>query len=134
MHTLGHLDVIQKVADAAISFLVVLVVVQVHLLFFQGADEPFGIDIFHRVPYSGHADLRAVDLLVAAAYVDIPLLAWRNLKQRKQRELALERPSGERAMRRWERLYYCARDDGAFVPGETSLMPIHQIQSYLYAD
>lgn len=40
MDALGHVrDVIQKVANAVIRILVVLVVVQAHHLFFQGADE-----------------------------------------------------------------------------------------------
>ena len=40
MHALDHVvDVIQKVANAVIRILLVLIVVQVHHLFFQGADE-----------------------------------------------------------------------------------------------
>ena len=40
----------------------------------------------------------------------------------------------ERAMNRWERLYYCARDDGVFIPGETPFIPMNKVQEFLYAD
>ena len=42
--------------------------------------------------------------------------------------------SWEKAMSCWEPLYYCARDDGVFIPGETTFIPIDKVQEFLYAD
>ena len=38
----------------------------------------------------------------------------------------------ERAMSRWQALYYCARDDCVFVPGERRAAPLAQMQDLLY--
>jgi predicted RNA-binding Zn-ribbon protein involved in translation (DUF1610 family) len=37
-----------------------------------------------------------------------------------------------RAISRWQRLYYCARDDCVFVPGEGQSVPLAQMREYLY--
>lgn len=33
---------------------------------------------------------------------------------------------------KWEQLYYCARDDGVFLPSEGRFIPAHNMQAYLY--
>ncbi len=38
----------------------------------------------------------------------------------------------EHAYSRWERLYYCHRDDGVFIPAQTRLIPVNQMQAFLY--
>lgn len=60
-------------------------------------------------------------------------ISRKQLRSEKQR-CEVQRPSWQRAMNRWERLYYCARDDGVFIPGETPFVPIEKIQELLYAD
>ncbi len=64
----------------------------------------------------------------------LPIWAFRKRASEHRRQYLTEKARWERAMPRWEGLYYCARDDGVFVPGETSLTPIGQPQTYLYAD
>lgn len=39
----------------------------------------------------------------------------------------------ERAVERWEQLYYCFRDDGVFLPNHAVLVPSAQMKQYLYA-
>ena len=39
----------------------------------------------------------------------------------------------ERAVERWEQLYYCFRDDGFFLPYHAVLIPIVQIKQYLFS-
>lgn len=64
----------------------------------------------------------------------IPLWAfskeWRSHRQR----VPAEKARWERAVYRWDQLYYCARDDGAFILCETSLVPINQLEHFLYRD
>ena len=38
----------------------------------------------------------------------------------------------ERAMERWNRLYYCSRCDGVFIPGEGILTPVEELEEALY--
>jgi predicted RNA-binding Zn-ribbon protein involved in translation (DUF1610 family) len=39
----------------------------------------------------------------------------------------------KRAMERYEKLYYCFRDDCVFIPGETTSSPLARMGDYLYA-
>lgn len=39
----------------------------------------------------------------------------------------------EHAYSRWEHLYYCHRDDGVFIPAQTRLIPVKQMQAFLYS-
>jgi hypothetical protein len=38
-----------------------------------------------------------------------------------------------RASERWQQLSYCARCDGVFLPGQTTLTPVDQMQMLIYA-
>ncbi|MGB9754055.1 MAG: hypothetical protein C0183_20865 [Roseiflexus castenholzii] len=38
-----------------------------------------------------------------------------------------------RASERWQQLHYCLRCDGVFLPGQSSLTPVDQVQMLLYA-
>jgi phage FluMu protein Com len=93
-----------------------------------------------------------VGCLVNGAFVAVPIWLSRRKSREHRRRLEIEKARlkqhldtekaklkeeearWERAMRRWERLYYCARDDGVFVPGETPLLPIDELQDYLYRE
>jgi len=48
--------------------------------------------------------------------------------------LSKDKAKWAEAKRRWERLYYCERDDGVFIPGETPFIPIEKLQEFLYAE
>ena len=41
-------------------------------------------------------------------------------------------PHWQRAMQNWQRLYYCHRCDGVFMPGQLFLIPIDQMMDFLY--
>jgi DNA-directed RNA polymerase subunit RPC12/RpoP len=64
----------------------------------------------------------------------IPLLVGNRMRRSKRREYPIEKERWERAVGRWQRLYYCFRDDGVFIPGETPFIPIDTMQEFLYAD
>jgi hypothetical protein len=38
----------------------------------------------------------------------------------------------EKAVVKWNSLYYCARDDGVFLPGENIFIPTSELSTYLY--
>ena len=38
----------------------------------------------------------------------------------------------KKAMERWDRLYYCGRDDCVFIPGENSSASISKMKEYLF--
>jgi hypothetical protein len=70
-------------------------------------------------------------LLVGA----VGVVTWRtsNANYKKQvAQLQVEIPRWERAMQRWSALYYCARDDGVFIPSENTFVPITQMMDYIY--
>lgn len=50
--------------------------------------------------------------------------------QQASRQAADERV--KRGIARWMKLYYCARDDGVFLPGGDELIPADQMAGYLY--
>jgi hypothetical protein len=52
--------------------------------------------------------------------------------QQASRQAADERV--KRGIERWMKLYYCARDDGVFEPGNDELVPADQIAGYLYRE
>lgn len=73
-------------------------------------------------------------ILMLAGLLGVPLIPLGLMRiQSRSKGFPIEKERWETAMRRWESLYYCARDDGVFVPGEMSLIPIGQVQTYLYA-
>lgn len=40
----------------------------------------------------------------------------------------------ERACDRWQQLYYCQRDDGVFIPGHSTFVPVEKMDAYLYSE
>jgi hypothetical protein len=46
--------------------------------------------------------------------------------------VASQIPHWKRAMVRWNRLYYCARDDGVFDPEDGIFVPTEQMMDYIY--
>lgn len=43
-----------------------------------------------------------------------------------------EVPRWEKAMTKWQQLYYCHRCDGVFLPGEASIVPSNKMVDFLY--
>lgn len=40
----------------------------------------------------------------------------------------------ERVYTRWQQLYYCQRDDGAFIPNQGAFIPLHKIDAYFFSE
>jgi hypothetical protein len=40
----------------------------------------------------------------------------------------------EDSYKRWQQLYYCFRDDGVFLPSQSSFVPVNQMSDYLKAE
>jgi hypothetical protein len=57
------------------------------------------------------------------------MLKYKESQSRRERE---ELPRWQRAMDRWNNLYYCARDETVFIPGEGKAIPVAQTDKYLY--
>lgn len=57
--------------------------------------------------------------------------AWQRYEQQRQRAAA-EHPAWERAMVRWEQLFYCFRCDRVFTPGDDASAPPHAMMAFLY--
>lgn len=83
----------------------------------------------------------AVVTIGGSAWVGI---AGHKAKTRKQNEfeikvkrIQLERQriyeAWQRAFSRWKNLYYCARDDVVFIPGEGDSAPLQMLEDYLYS-
>ena len=60
---------------------------------------------------------------------------WRQLRsaseQRKFHDARVQ--AWEVSYKRWQQLYYCFRDDGVFLPGQSSFVPVNQMSDYLKA-
>ncbi len=75
-------------------------------------------------------------IIVGAPLIVGAVLVYRGQKRIRgwEERLSFERGRWERARSRWERMYYCARDEGVFIPGDTPLIPITQLRSFLYGE
>lgn len=55
------------------------------------------------------------------------------IREKKNKEEANNAiPGWVRALQRWDRLYYCARDDGVFIPEEGIFVPTPRMVEYIY--
>jgi len=90
--------------------------------------------------FVGYGDIYGLIALAGLFFVGFSSIGWvsaiqgKRKRDRGKRRYAAEKEKQERATRRWERLYYCARDDGVFIPGETPFIPIDRMQEFLYAE
>ena len=74
-------------------------------------------------------------LLIAllAGGVGVAMLTSTNSNTRRNTaKVAAEMPRWEKAMHRWNDLYYCARDDGVFNSTENEFVSIQYLREYLY--
>ncbi len=54
--------------------------------------------------------------------------------QRKRVEAFKKIPLWEKAMDRWDEMYYCANCDGVYIPWERKFVPVAQMQTLAYQD
>jgi hypothetical protein len=76
-------------------------------------------------------------LILLAAIYGLYLWKRKTIIARFEEQQASRQAADERIKRgiaRWMKLYYCARDDGVFVPGGDELIPADQIAGYLYRE
>jgi len=62
------------------------------------------------------------------------LAAYQESVAAAEKERQTIRQAWERAVRNWNDLYYCARDDCVFIPGRTISAPLSQLKEYLYQE
>lgn len=59
----------------------------------------------------------------------------KDLKLYREKKLVFDQdelPRWQRAKGRWEQLLYCLRDENLFIPGENKIIPIDEMEAYLY--
>lgn len=77
---------------------------------------------------------------IAALIGGVTLALWagwifsKRQREKQQHYDGVELPRWERAAARWTQLYYCARDDGVFIPGQGQLVPVDRVASFLYGE
>jgi hypothetical protein len=78
---------------------------------------------------------RGVAVLIAIVCGLIGIVIWVSSndshKKRVEQVQQVEIPRWEKAMARWNQLYYCFRDDSVFITSEKSV-PISQMMEYIY--
>ncbi len=83
---------------------------------------------------TSQAEMLPVVLAILAVFYLVYFLERKRLVSRFQAEQAKQKADAERiqhGIERWMRLYYCARDDGVFEPGEDELAPVDMMMGYL---
>jgi hypothetical protein len=88
---------------------------------------------------SGFAILfSGIQIIIAVAMIILGIVIYRKLNQKHTERLAqyneIELPRWEKAMQRWNNLYYCFRDDCVFVPGSEDFSPIAEMRDFLYRE
>lgn len=94
-----------------------------------GSSQPFQVSSSSAVVvvYGGYTVLLLA--ILAGALVAV----WHQHRvTRWRRHLPLEHAQWQQAMAKWEHLYYCARDDGVFVPGQPSLIRVGRLRDWLF--
>ena len=96
-----------------------------------------GIICFAGLVLPGNSDLPLKTLAGVGLVVSILLLVWitlsiRNVNRKAKEKQAQEMARWNKAVARWEQLYYCHRDDVLFVPGQSETIPVQSMLDYLY--
>ena len=90
----------------------------------------FGADIIYR---SASPVVLVIPLFYLAPAAGVVMWANRQSRKRKQ-AFKEEKAIWEKAFNKWNQLYYCARDDGVFIPGQNRFVPVDQMTSFLYKE
>jgi hypothetical protein len=73
-------------------------------------------------------------LLILAGFYGLYFFKRKGVIARFEQQQAAKREEQariERGIKTWMRLYYCARDEGVFLPGGRDLIPVDQMNGYL---
>jgi hypothetical protein len=91
------------------------------------------------IPITGVACFGLFSLVAIAVVVWVALKikqrfdqAMANYNSQKAKVEAEELPRWQRATDRWNQLYYCARDETVFIPGENKAIPADNMKDYLF--
>jgi hypothetical protein len=74
-------------------------------------------------------------IILAAIFIPVGILVLNSPDkeaEEKKREAAYQIAEWQKAMTRWDRLYYCERDDIVFDPSEQTYIPVDQMINFLY--
>lgn len=69
--------------------------------------------------------------LICLLLVGLVIFGAIRMHASEKRKAAVEIPRWQRAMARWEQLFYCHRCGGVFLPGERFLVPLGRMLDYL---
>jgi hypothetical protein len=79
--------------------------------------------------------LEAIIVEPVALGIVIVLLWWRNREgSKRRRKFEQEMAMWKEAIGKWNQLYYCARDDGVFIPGQNRFVSVDQMTALLYGE
>ncbi len=70
-------------------------------------------------------------LALVGGSISIVISQRRKVKESEQKASS-QIPQWEKALARWNKLYYCARDDGVFDLEERVFVPVEKLKDYLY--
>ncbi len=76
-------------------------------------------------------------LIILALFYAVYFWKRKTIIARFESRLAAQQAASQRiqhAIQRWMRLYYCAREDGVFKPGEDQIIPADQMPAYLFEE
>lgn len=79
--------------------------------------------------FGASAALTGLGIIVVAAFIFGR--ATKTTKDKRNKATAAM-PHWQRAISRWNKLYYCSRDDGVFDPDEREFIPADNLMSYIY--
>jgi hypothetical protein len=82
---------------------------------------------------AGYAAVVTLFSILLAGVAGLVGKYWYTTYQRHQAEFAQQRRLWQQAMNKWEQLYYCARDDLVYIPGEPQFAPAGHIMDFVYS-
>lgn len=77
-------------------------------------------------------DMLFLDACLLIAPFALPMALWVFVVQKSDKDLQKKLPIWGSAKSEWGKLWYCARDNGAFIAGKNRLIPPDQMRSFLY--
>ena len=80
--------------------------------------------------------LSIIAIVIALVFGGLWFVLWREYRaKRNESRVSFEKAGLEwkKATTRWEKLYYCGRDDVVFIPGERTSAPTGKMMEYIYS-
>lgn len=78
------------------------------------------------------AALVGLPLLLLIPALALPVILFILVRRWVERSYNTKLAEWQRAMNKWQQLYYCPRDAGVFLPGQARLVPLEQMQPFIY--